>query len=275
MSKTMLISLEMAESGKRVIEAAGEIVRVWPGNIGLLHIITVRDTLADPDVLTHNQATMAEWKEKLRGCGASEVSAELVQGIPWLEIGNRTELEDVACVLMGSHGKGRIARMLLGSQTANVLVRGKKPLLIIRLKSAGNGEDSCILSGKKITSRILYAVDSSASARERISAIAWMARALPDELVLIHVEDPTGAEPMAGAEEEALIKDLKAAGFSNIITMHCTGDPARNIMRLAEERQSTLIVLGAKEKHGIRERALGSVTDTVVHNARTHVLVVR
>jgi nucleotide-binding universal stress UspA family protein len=52
-----------------------------------------------------------------------------------------------------------------------------------------------------------------------------------------------------------------------------TGDPAEAIIRIAEQEQAELVVVGNKGMKG-RRRILGSVPNTVAHGAPCSVLIV-
>ena len=53
------------------------------------------------------------------------------------------------------------------------------------------------------------------------------------------------------------------------------GNPAQQIVNAAEEGKFDLIVIGAKGRSLLRNLTVGSVCDTVVHNAPCPVLVLR
>lgn len=86
--------------------------------------------------------------------------------------------------------------------------------------------------------------------------------------------DPIDSPGRHEAEVDDAATQLGDLGVTGVETVTGIGDPARAIVDLAEERQVDLIVLGAHDG-GIFSRLFeGSVGDTVVHNARTDVLVV-
>lgn len=73
----------------------------------------------------------------------------------------------------------------------------------------------------------------------------------------------------------ALKRQFEEAGFVNVGTVLRTGNAIDEVLSLAKERGATLIVLGAKGRHGIIEQIFGGVAEAVVHRSESHVLVVR
>jgi nucleotide-binding universal stress UspA family protein len=60
------------------------------------------------------------------------VSVRLVKGVPFCEILNVAEEEDVDAIVVGSHGKSNVAEMLLGSVSEKVIRKAKRPVLVVK-----------------------------------------------------------------------------------------------------------------------------------------------
>jgi nucleotide-binding universal stress UspA family protein len=73
-----------------------------------------------------------------------------------------------------------------------------------------------------------------------------------------------------------MLEDVKpsdpSVGFTHRLTM---GDPAGEIVRIAEEEQATMIVLGTHGRTGMTRLLMGSVAEAVVRRAPCPVLVYR
>ena len=63
------------------------------------------------------------------------------------------------------------------------------------------------------------------------------------------------------------------AGCEEAVPIVRLGDPSNNICDLADELEVDLIVVGRKDRSGLEELLLGSVSSAVVHNAPCAVLV--
>lgn len=60
------------------------------------------------------------------------VKTEIREGNPYEEIVKTAEEEDVSLIVMGTHGRGRGASLLLGSVAENVIRHSSKPVFVIR-----------------------------------------------------------------------------------------------------------------------------------------------
>ena len=63
------------------------------------------------------------------------------------------------------------------------------------------------------------------------------------------------------------------AGCEEALPVVRMGDPGDNICELAEELEADLIIVGRKDRSGLEELLLGSVSSDVVHHAPCAVLV--
>ncbi len=61
-----------------------------------------------------------------------KVKVEIKEGIPPKEIIKIAEEENVSLIVMGTHGRGRGASLLLGSVAENVIRHSSKPVFVIR-----------------------------------------------------------------------------------------------------------------------------------------------
>lgn len=133
---------------------------------------------------------------------------------------------------------------------------------------------------------ILFPTDfshASDSALEHAEAIAKQRHA---RLVILHVEEPPlaygggelyyglpepSSERIMGMLEEVRPRDASVA-FVHMLTM---GDPAAEIVRVAEEEKADMIVLGTHGRTGMSRLLMGSVAEAVVRRSPAPVLVYR
>src|SRR5262245_28690254 len=135
-------------------------------------------------------------------------------------------------------------------------------------------------------STVAVGTDGSATAAEAVKVAAEMARSFDAELVLIsasHGGQKSGGgesvemqwawnpaartrEILSRAEDEARANGLSCR------TLIDEGDPADVLVRLADECDADVLVIGNK---GMKRRVLGSVPNSVAHQAPCSVLVVK
>lgn len=73
-------------------------------------------------------------------------------------------------------------------------------------------------------------------------------------------------------------EDLQQRALDEGVEIHTLleyGPPAENVMSLAERLEASVIIVGTSEKTVLDRVILGSVSDNIVRNARSTVIVVR
>ncbi len=121
------------------------------------------------------------------------------------------------------------------------------------------------------------------------AALAWatsLARDTGAKIVILHVEEPPlaygGGELYYGIPEpntEALQKMLSnlKPGDPNVRYEHrlVTGDPADEIVRVANEMGADLIMMGTHGRRGLTRVLMGSVAELVVRHASCPVMTLK
>lgn len=133
---------------------------------------------------------------------------------------------------------------------------------------------------------VLFATDFSEASETARQQAFGLARESQATLLLVHVEDIPlmypGAEALFVAPDypnpalrEKLDAMAPADGKLRCEVHHLLGAPAEEIVRVADERQVDLIVIGSHGRTGVRRMLLGSVAELVVRRAHCSVLVVK
>lgn len=137
---------------------------------------------------------------------------------------------------------------------------------------------------------ILIATDGSPEAGEAVTYGLQLAAAHSARVTLLEVVPPTdwtsldrGSVVRPLSEELAWKRDAGldaaaalAAEYGVVLTLEVlAGDPADEIVAYADNHDVDLIVLGSRGRSTIVGALLGSVSETVLHEARRPVLVVR
>ena len=136
-------------------------------------------------------------------------------------------------------------------------------------------------------STIAVGTDGSETASSAVDVAADMARRFDAKLVLISAYEDPAAGFSAGKVDEsefawnpaAQLREILARAERNLkdegidcVVRTGKGDPAKALVKLAEDCNADLLVIGNK---GMDRRVLGSVPNSVTHKARCSVLVVK
>lgn len=116
-------------------------------------------------------------------------------------------------------------------------------------------------------SKILIATDGSETARKAARIGVDLAAATGAEALVLHVGDP-------GRGRQVLEETEKELG-GGIRTLNLEGDPADQILEVAERENADLIIVGNKGMTGARRFLLGSVPNQISHHAKTNVLIAK
>lgn len=149
---------------------------------------------------------------------------------------------------------------MLGSTATQVAHRTEQPLLIARRTA----------DGKDFPQNVLLATDGSAGSWAAARTAARISQSKDSELQLIYV--PDGMHPERYREVLKQLTVIEEATGSAPAVVDNPGHVAERIGEAARAAQSSLIVIGRRGVGGIK--ALGSVSERVVHRAPCSVLAV-
>lgn len=211
--------------------------------------------------------------------GARRVSSRLVSGVPWVAITDALLDPDFKLVVIGTHGRTGLARVLLGSVAEKVIRHAPCPVMVVR----PDGKPGPF-------AHVLCPVDFSDCSRAALEFAREIARQDEATLTLLHViELPvsySGELPVAdfareldrrSAEQLDQWASFAAAGLSTPVkTRSRIGRPGAEILAVLEEdRTIDLVVVGSHGRTGIRRALVGSVAEKIARHARCPVIVAR
>jgi nucleotide-binding universal stress UspA family protein len=185
-------------------------------------------------------------------------------------------------VVMGSHGRGGVQRLVLGSVAEKVLRLATCPVLTVR-------------SGVRVARRsrtpfgtILCATDFSAAANRAVAYATRLAKEAEAKLVLMHAvewpfEDAVTSEPVAELRKNiesnaraGLVRLLprsssNGTGAQAVVTI---GKASAAILKLARARSADLIVMGVSGRGATDVALLGSTAHQVIRGGTWPVVTV-
>jgi nucleotide-binding universal stress UspA family protein len=133
---------------------------------------------------------------------------------------------------------------------------------------------------------ILFPTDFSTASDAALVHAESLARQMNARLLIVHVEEPPlaygGGELYYGLPEPSserilkMLEDVKPSDPSVPYTHRLTmGDPAGEVVRIAEDENAEMIIIGTHGRTGMTRLLMGSVAEAIVRRAPCPVLVYR
>ena len=181
-------------------------------------------------------------------------------------------------IVMGTHGRRGLDRLVMGSATESVLRKASCPVLAVR-KPAHDFVDPEKPQEPVHLKKILLCTDFSQYSATAMKYALSLAQEYNAELTLLHVLEAWPAEGVQAVMseghrklEELVPKD--ARDWCNVKTAVRIGKPYEEIIQLAVEEQADVAVLGVRG-HGAADLAIfGSTTHRVLQMGPCPVLSV-
>jgi nucleotide-binding universal stress UspA family protein len=222
---------------------------------------------------------------KIREMGGEVSGSHPGAGRPDAGIVHVAEEIGADLIVLGSRGLGPLRRTLMGSVSTSVVRHAHGSVLVVR----GEPRQDGYLSG-----RVLLAVDGSQESEAASRAAVEITSATGSELHLLFAirtqERPPYSNPLLGERWASSLEETKhrarefvdekarrieSEGVSIKDAHLAFGEPDHEIVKLGEELEAGLIVVGSRGLGGVRRALMGSVSDSVVRHAYGPVLVVR
>lgn len=209
------------------------------------------------------------------------VQEQIESAHPPESIVDYAEAQDVDLIVMGTHGRRGVERLLVGSVTEEVVRAAPCPVLTIRSPVHARPDEAM--------RRILVPVDFSEASAAAVLHAKEIALTYGAEIDLIHVVEEAvypsayGVEPVSIPTQE-IIERVESSlaemvrediGHEHVMVKGVVGYAPRTILDRAEETGADLIVIATHGRTGLDRVLLGSVTERVLRQSPTPVFVVK
>jgi nucleotide-binding universal stress UspA family protein len=188
-------------------------------------------------------------------------------------------VNEVDLIVMATHGRGGLGRLLLGSVAERVVRRAPAPVLLVRDHST---------QAREVVGKILVPLDRSRLSEGVLSVVERLAGSRGAGVCLVHAVEP-GPPPLAGvplpaedlmgrwvAEAEDHLARVAERLEAQDIAVTCvvrTGAPPDVILRCASEAGAGLVAMTTHGRTGLDRLLMGSVAEQIVRAAPTPVLL--
>jgi nucleotide-binding universal stress UspA family protein len=181
------------------------------------------------------------------------------------------EKGNMCLIVMATHGRSGVGRWAVGS-VADKVVRAttRQPLMLIRAKGAHPD-----VRAKRILKKALIPLDGSATSEAVIPYFSEIAQRLRMDLTLLRViPKNNGSTASADTYLDNWCRQLADKGI-NVKHEVRAGSPADQIIDLADELASDLVVMSTRGQTGVNLWSLGSVAQKVLLGGNTPLLLIR
>lgn len=193
---------------------------------------------------------------------------------------------DIDLIVMGTHGRRGVRRLLLGSVAEEVVRRADRPVLTVRQPEA---EATAPLA----VERILVPIDFSDYSKEALRYACEVAGLFESKIDLLHVVEESlppafyvgGVGSIYDVEPDienkvrerlrALYEEVAPSGSVEAEVHAMPGKAAREISQFVEENGSDLVVMSTHGQTGLEHFLLGSVAEKVVRHVTAPVFTVK
>jgi nucleotide-binding universal stress UspA family protein len=297
--RNILFPTDFTPHARSALKYAAAFAREGRGRVVLFSVQTASvpaNLMTVPERVLEDQET--EWLLQLRGqveqlltdplFDGLEVEPVIVAGEPASEIARAVRDYDIDLVTVVTHGRRGLSRALWGSTAEEIIVEAPCPVLTIRPPQHDFVEHRDSQTEIHLN-RILLATNfrpSSIAATQLARELAAKKLAelhavyvIGDYFEQISVMFPEGGRSALSrmrGEVAARMRSFAGEGDGQVITHIAEGRPYAEIVRLAEETDADLIVIGTSVHASLFGGApvLGSEIERVVRNAPCPVLCV-
>ena len=139
--KTILVPLDGSFLGELALRPAVDLAREKGAKLVLLRAAEAHTTLADPTeaqvaAVREAESYLASARTRVRDGGVEEVETSVWYGRPAEAIVEAARYRGADLIVMSSHGRSGLGRLVLGSVAESVLRATPTPILLIRAGGA-------------------------------------------------------------------------------------------------------------------------------------------
>lgn len=278
--RNILMAIDFSPSSDAALDYAVAIARRYGSRIYMTHVIR-------PDVyqLVSPEA-METVLDQARHYAEQQMAKVLVsgriRGVPhqvllgqgelWTVFSQLIEEHEIDLIVVGTHGRTGLKKMLMGSVAERVFRMAPCPVLTVGPRVP---LDAVKRRGPR---QILYATDFSATAEGAAGYALSLAQEHRSNLSLLHVLEGDRFDPVKAAAAENRLKSLVPPGDELCCSPEfhvVSGHPADEILKTAGELNADLIVLGVRHPDFSISQLPPATAYKVVCSAHCPVLTIR
>ena len=293
----ILLARDFSPVSDQALHYAAAIAQRFDARLHLLYAEVLHDDPFGPADRERPESPREQITERLQHAENGEPIADTYEGISLKTaierdvaaapaILNYARTEDVDLIVVGTHGRRGIKRLLLGSVAEEVVYRSDRSVLTVRALEDGK------IASVDLES-LLVPIDFSRYSREALRYARELAALTDARIDLLHVIEENlhpafyvgGVRSVYDADpkiEEKSLNRLKSfyentggVEAPQVETHVAPGRASRKITSMAEDNGNDLIVMSTHGRTGMERFFMGSVAEKVVRHATVPTFTVK
>ncbi len=289
--RTVLCPTDFSDVSARAETYAAALARHYDASLHLLHVDPPMPVMAPYGEIPVDARMFEEQRQVADAelvkagdrarAGGLTVETTMKGGQPAREILALADRAQADMLVIGTHGRGGVEHLLLGSVAEKIMRKASCPVLVVPPGAPGESD--------ALFSRILCPIDGSAASAHALTYALSLAQETDGHVTLLYVVEPVPAagefgaldiEEYRQAGEEHARKVLRDAVPDDVRTWCrldervATGKPSERILDAARTERADVIVMGVRGRGAIDLLAFGSTTNEVIRRAGCPVLAV-
>jgi nucleotide-binding universal stress UspA family protein len=284
----ILVPTDFSQPSDAALAHARRLANSTGATLHVLHVVDnmfLRAVLADPRDYETAALRRLQDRVPVEDRGAPAILVVERSDEPADEITSYARTHDIDLIVMGTHGRGRMAHLLLGSVAEKVARTAPCPVLTMRDNPLAAGVEGL---------RILVPTDFSACSDAAAGCAKRLAAKLGGSVRLLHVIEDAAVGASFGSElftpephavQTERIREARIELSRRILTDSRSrvtvtsdviqGPVAAMITAYAADTGFDLIVMGTRGRGGLAHLLMGSIAESVIRTAHCPVLTVK
>lgn len=301
-----ILGTDFSKAVATIIDHAEVFKTIGIQKISIIHVLNLRDVVMAEKFTVEGLEKKLETQKQQLQQKDFEVHAELIYGIPYIELEKKRQELGAGLTIVGSHGRTS-SSSTIGGTIADVLQNLQAPVLVLPLEKLEKAGDEIVgknffqyeyimrelekqepdweLKSAKIIDHVLLPVDFSDFSEEAFQWIKNQQVKTP-RLTLMHVQD----EVKIGKHLEHKLEEFNRIDTERLNRLkesfHSAhpetkidisleyGKPAKTILDFIKNNNVSLTVMGSQGRGFFEEIFIGSVSHQVARKANANVLIV-
>ena len=212
----------------------------------------------EQEAIKHLESVKAQAKKEGVDCTTIVTLSEE----PYQDIVDHASKNNVDMIIMGTHGKTGMKRLMMGSVTAKVIGHAPCNILVFPL----NAKVEC--------KNVLIATDGSKYSEAAASEALGIAKRCGSSLTVISVAS-SDAEITSAKDNVKKVSEAAEKEGVKTTSLVTKGKSYEAIIETSKQKKADLIIVGSHGRTGLDRLLMGSVTERAIGHTESAVLVVK